>query len=225
MNTVNFHAYRANNLSSKWINNAIDAIQTLEGQINVSINTHDEGNLDIDLKGNWDDTLDHFESVLTDQMDEVIQDDEYHMLIIDRSDLGHGAGRTEGAFGPYGNASDSAGVVGGANAATRFLASCYGGQQVFKPTVMHEFSHAMMHPAVVDVDGNYDEHSKGGIEEKTFRNFVTPMQLWYTSAPCSGNSVPDDGNCTNNVNKSCAGTSTDLAACANNLINEYMRNI
>lgn len=225
MNTVYYYVYRANGLNSKWCDNAIDAIEDLGGQINPYIYTSDEGNIDINLQGNWNDTLDHFESVLKNRENETIADNEYHMLLINSSFSGHGAGRTEGAFGPHGNASDSPGVVGGANVASKYNASCYGSNPVFKPTVIHEFCHAMMHRNEVDTEGNYDEHDQGTVHAGVSGDPVTPMQLWYTADPCSDNKPPEDGNCTNTSQEYSEGTTSTLASCAHDTINEYMGKI
>ena len=224
MNTVYFYVYTANGLPSIWADRAISAIDNLESQINPSIVTNYKGNIDIDLQGSWNATLDHFENVLINRENETISDNEYHMLVINSATT-HGAGRTEGAFGPHGNWADSPGVVGGANAATTYDSLCYGNAPVFKGTVVHEFIHGLMHKDGADVEGEFDEHSLGAIHTDTADNIVTPMQLWYTNEFCSGNSVPNDGNCSNNSNLMADYLTQNISSCTKNTINNYMSEI
>lgn len=225
MNTVEFHIYLANDVDDKWGFKAIDAINELSSQIDCDINSHYRGGIDLDLKNNWNETLDHFEDVLRYQENEYIWRDEYHMLLINSTLSGHGAGRTEGAFGPHGGASDSPGVVGGTNVATKNSAYCYGGDDVFKHTVIHEFCHAMMHSNEVSTDSNYDEHDRGAIYKNLNNDPVSPLQLWYTAGVCSGNAPPDDGNCNNTAGDGAGGSVPTLSDCARRTINKYMASI
>lgn len=211
---MSVHLYRANNNDQKWIDKAQNALQDLEDQVNFSVFTYDEGNVSVNVANNYGDTLDNWAQWLDDN-DVTRSKYDYHMLLVNTLDFGAGVTRGK-ALGPKGSGN---GVIGLANAAVRFDNDCYGGNETFPPTVMHEVIHSGLHDDMDKPDPDTD-HSLGDVGT-SWPNIVTPIQLWYTGDVCSGNAPPDD-NCNNNPGEEADGVTHDISSCTEDRLEDYM---
>jgi len=219
MGWMSVHLYRANNNDQKWVDKAMNALSDMESQLNFSIYTYDEGSVSINIGGTAGGMLDNWENYIENNNISVNEYD-VHLLLVNTLDLGAGALRG-GAVGPKGGTpiANSEGTAGFANAAVRFDNSCYGGQQTFPPTVIHEVGHAALHRDMVLPEDN-NEHSAGAVYQDG-DDSVSPMQLWYTGDPCSGNSPPSD-NCNNRPTEYSEGVTNDLSSCTSSNMNDYI---
>jgi|GEM_PF-1385754 hypothetical protein len=222
MGFLSVHLYRANDNDQKWTDKAESALSDMESQVNFSVYTYDEGSVSIDIGSNYTEMLDNWEQYIENNGINVNQYD-VHLLLV--NDLGLGAGALRGgAVGPDGNQviDNSEGTAGFANAATRFNNDCYGSEETFPPTVIHEVGHAAMttdgDPKSFPDPGN--EHSTGAVYNDG-SDSVSPMQLWYTGDPCSGNAPPDD-NCNGRPAEYSEGVSHQLTSCTKTEMNDTM---
>lgn len=215
---MDVHLYLANSTAQKWLDRAEDALSTLESQVSFPIYTYDEGSVSVNIGYSQSGMLDSWENYIESNNIPVDQY-ELHLLVVDSTRPGAGAVRG-GALGPQGGTqiANSEGVAGFVNAATRYNAACYSGQPVYKPTVIHETGHCALHNGMSFPGGG--EHSVGAVQSDS-DDSVTPMQIWYTGDPCSGNSPPTD-NCNSRPSEYSEGTTTNLTSCAVNSMNSYM---
>lgn len=219
MGRMSVHLYRANNNEQKWIDRAMKALSDMEGQLNFSIYTYDEGDVSVNIGGTARDMLDNWENYIENH-NITIDKYDVQLLIVNTLKLGAGALRG-GAVGPKGATpiANSEGTAGFANASVRFNNECYGGQQTFPPTVIHEVGHAAL-TRDLTLPENNNEHSAGAVHQDKYDS-VSPMQLWYTGDPCSGNSPPSD-NCNNRPTEYSEGVTNDLSSCTSSKMNEYL---
>jgi len=189
-----------------WANNAVEAVDTLASQVNFGITNLTYGFEDISVTqtADYEEKNNSFVNELEKQ-GAVFGRDEYYMLITDNTDMG--AGVTFKKVGPDGNPDGAKGI---ANAATRFMSSCFGGQDCLKPTVIHEICHSM-----------FADHHEGRIDEN-FPYTVSPMQLWYTVDGCSGDNPVPDNNCNFNEDQNAEATAKTLSYCARSTIEDYV---
>lgn len=221
MGFLSVHLYRANGNDQKWLDRAEAALSDMESQVNFSIYTYDEGSVSVNIGNDQTDMLDNWESYIENNNISVNQYDVHLLLINDPStDVGAGALRGE-AVGPRGGTAiaGSEGTAGFANAAVRFNSACYGNDPVYRPTVIHEVSHAALHKNM-NLPAYREEHSVGSVYNDG-NDTASPMQLWYTNEFCSGND-PLSNNCNGREDEASEGATTDLTICATNKMNNYM---
>ena len=218
MGWLSVHLYRANGNDQKWIDKALDALSDMENQVDFPIYTYDEGNVSIDIGSTSDEMMDNWISYIENN-DIYINEYDLHLLIVNTTGLGAGSHRG-GAVGPKGRKviDNSEGTAAFANSAVRFDNSCYGGQETYPPTIIHETGHSVIHKDMNLPEEN-NEHSVGSVYYNN--DYVSPMQIWYTSEPCSGNNPPSD-NCNNRPEKAADGTTNNLSSCSTSKMNDYM---
>lgn len=219
MGYIDVHVYRANNNDQKWADKALSALNDVESQVDFTLYTYDEGSVSLNIGGSADAMLDNWENYI-ESNDIYVNEHDVHLLAVNTTDLGAGALRG-GACGPYGATpiANSEGTAGFVNAAVRFDNSCYGGQETYPPTVIHEWMHAVVH-IDMNLPEDNNEHSIGSVYNDA-DDSVSPAQLWYTGDPCSGNYPPND-NCNSRASQYSEGVTNDMSSCAVPQINDYV---
>lgn len=155
-------------------------------------------------------------------------DNEYHMILVDRTYDSLGAGITKGGAIGLGNGniwSGSDAIIGGVNVAVKAYANSSGcmtssssGTDVFRNTVIHETGHGLLDPDFCTYpsdgcdNGSSDEHSLGAITGSTYHD-VTPMMTWYTALSCDDNPAVCN-NCSGDETESPGGVTTALSNCS-----------
>lgn len=220
MTSVSVFVYGANAQKQQWIDLAVNGLEDMADQLNFDMYVYDEGHININT--GWSDrgeVMDIWDDWLGNNI--WMRDNEVHLLVIDELSLSIGAGAMGNqAIGPKsGNQlSGKNSTFGYINSAIRFDNACYDADTI-PPTAVHEVGHAFLHDDMSFPDPE-TEHSVGEVK-KDYDKTVTPMQIWYTADPCSGNSPPSL-NCFGTENKQAGGATTDLTGCAIRRMQDYV---
>jgi hypothetical protein len=216
---LSVHLYRANGNNQKWIDKAKNALNDMESTVDFPIYTHDEGNVSVEIGSSADEMMDNWIDYI-EENDIYVNEYDVHLLIVNTTRLGAGANRG-GAVGPKGRkvVDNSEGTAAFANSAVRFANGCYGGEETFPPTIIHEVGHSVIHKDM-DLPEENNEHSVGTVYKDPDES-TSPMQLWYTADDCSGNDPPSD-NCYSTTDKTSQGATNSLTVCCTEKMNDYM---
>lgn len=220
MGWLSVHIHRQNDVSKTWYEKAESGLNDMDGQLDSTVFCYNEGTVSVDVGDDYNEMLDNWIDYIENN-DIVVGDYDVHLLIIDDLSLGAGAERGD-TVGPNSDSvfEDSGGCAGFVNAAVRWNHYCYGSDDVFPPTVVHEVGHTALHDDMPLPDGD-NEHSMGGVDK--LNNKVKPMQLWHTDEYCSGNSPPED-NCPSHDNEDASGATTELSWCSNFHMDKFLDN-
>lgn len=186
----------------------------------------------------WGDILPEFYDFVESEYGTPL-DNECHVLLLDRIEsngtIGHpGAGQTHGSLGyKEGVWSGSLAACSGVNVAVKAFENLTGvyqgsGDRAFRNDVMHEVSHSLFDPDLVNtpaddcatMGGKYLQHSCGAIYGGILRS-VSPLQTWYTSNTLDNNSPPCN-NCDGHPNETVNdGTNKDFTDCTVSGLESY----
>jgi hypothetical protein len=90
------------------------------------------------------------------------------------------------------------------------------GRKTFEATVLHNLGHGIL-------SGGVSAHELGEIRELGFwKTAVSPMQMGYIEANCSGN-PPVDDNCSGNPAEPVNAITTEYSPCARSKLNDTNR--
>lgn len=234
--SVDVYIYGEDGVNSGFVSAAVDAINNhMAPQFPFNIWAQEEdidGSFDTGYYNDASNVLTQWHNYLKDHPYALPIDAppyEYHMVIVDNYSA---AGYTMGNVGQ----GSKGYAYGFTNASSNLAAQCYGvsGDKAFKATVIHEVAHSLLDatglidsinqtPSDGCFDGNSRDHSLGEVYTGRSGKPVTPMQLWYTGDPCSGNSPPCDNCGSGTDNESYSQDITyDFSRCAYNEICTYV---
>jgi hypothetical protein len=234
-----------------WLQAAGDAVRTLEGQLDVEIDTWMPSNdpdlwspvvPDVAEPDSWNWILKNFGEHVVDNWD--VEDTEYHMILIDELGIDPGAGYTKGDVNDFPNPfqkwnylRNCKAAIGGVNVAVKAYENRfkpYGGHgsKAFKATVIHEILHSLSggikndpadRPAAPCGGSQGDkDHSLGSIYTWDDPQSVSPFLLWYTGGDWfSGNGSPCT-TCRDHPNANTGNISFELSRCTKDYVNTHL---
>lgn len=235
-NPIQVHIWDAPWVGTAHVSHTEDTLDNdMDPELDFDLDAYDQSHradYDSSNDDSWDEVFDGFKPHVESYYG-TPDDNEVHLILVDRTFDRLGAGKASGAVGRADEWANSNAAVAGVNVGVDAYAestNCQSGHgtDVFKNTVIHEVGHCLLHSGLDFYNAPADDcdqlphvdHSLGGLDlYKT--NDVTPMQTWYTAESCDNNSSLCD-NCTNNGAHSNIDYATQkLTLCASQEMNEY----
>ena len=211
-------------IETRFVDMAKHVLNKADSQLNISISVTDAfsqyGRVTVDNNSTvWREDLYDAKDDLVDAAPDhmTITNDQQHFFLVDQVHARSGQGRTWGTVGgPLGPWNSPSGCISCVNKAAKIWAEsslCYGGMgdMTFRATVMHNLGHGL-------IPAGMDHHETGEIlNPGIWKNVVSPMQMGYTAAGCSGNEAVDY-NCTGNPKASVSAINNEYSYCARSKI-------